>query len=154
MRCRCCTRTWHTRHNRWHGRLPHGAQRSATLSRYRTGSDGNITDWWSAQIAYAYLDAKYEKTDDQWAAGRSVAYMPKHNLSIWNKFRIYQDPDYGRVHFGIGLKTWSKAHGTWRNPAVTDSNPYGRNTDWNPGYALVDMGIFWENQLRNGKKLK
>jgi len=37
---------------------------------------------------------------------------------------------------------------------VTDSNPYGRNTDWNPGYALVDMGIFWENQLRNGKKLK
>src|SRR5690606_33752843 len=86
--------------------------------------------------------------------GRDMAYMPKHSLSIWNKFRLHQSADYGRLDFGVGVKAWSKSHGTWRNPAVTASNPYGRDTDCNPGYALVDIGLFWENQLRDGKRLK
>lgn len=125
-----------------------GLQRSQGVEIELTGI---FTNWWNAQLAYAYLDTEYVKTDDQWALGRSMANMPRHNISLWNKFKLHQSAEYGRFDFGVGLKAWSKSHSTWRNPAT---HIRGTGTDYNPGYGIVDLAFFWENKLKNGKLVK
>ncbi|SAI33345.1 siderophore receptor [Bordetella ansorpii] len=115
---------------------------------------GMMTDWWAAAVSYSYLDTEYRKTDDEWSRGRSKAYTPKHSLSLWNKVRVYNHADRGRVHVGLGWRVWSKSHGTWRDPATAPGYHPDTRTDWNPGYGLVDLGLFYENQLANGMQLK
>lgn len=115
---------------------------------------GKITDWWATAMSYSYLDTEYRKTDDPWSRGRSKAYTPKHSLSLWNKFRVYNDPNQGRAYVGLGWRLWSKSHGTWRDPASAPGYNPGTRTDRNPGYGLVDLGLFYENQLANGSQLK
>jgi len=115
---------------------------------------GMVTDWWSAALSYSYLDTEYRKTDDAWSRGRTKAYTPRHSLSLWNKFRVYNDADYGRAYVGVGMRAWSKSHGNWRDPASAPAYNPNTRTDWNPGYGLVDLGLFYENQLANGMGLK
>ncbi|AWP77218.1 TonB-dependent siderophore receptor [Bordetella bronchiseptica] len=115
---------------------------------------GLITDWWAASLSYAYLKTEYVDTEDPFSQGRSKPNMPAHNLALWNKFRVYQDPVYGTAHVAVGLRAWSKSHNAWRDPAVgTYYNPYSR-TDYNPGYGIVDVGVFYANTLANGMDLK
>ncbi|GAA4323556.1 TonB-dependent receptor [Pigmentiphaga soli] len=125
-----------------------GLQRSQGIELELTGA---LTDWWSAQLAYAYLDTEYVRTDDPWAAGRSMAFMPRHSLSLWNKFRLHQSDAYGRFDMGLGLRAWSKSHNAWRSAAA---HMRGTDTDWNPGYGIVDLAFFWEKRLAGGKNLK
>lgn len=115
---------------------------------------GLLTDWWAASLSYAYLKTEYVDTADPYAQGRSKPNMPAHNLALWNKFRVYQDPDYGTAHVAVGLRAWSKSHNAWRDPNVgTYYNPYSR-TDYNPGYGIVDLALFYNNTLANGMDLK
>jgi len=115
---------------------------------------GMLTDWWSAALSYSYLDTEYRKTDDPLARGRTKAYTPRHSVSLWNKFRVYNHSNYGRAYVGVGMRAWSKSHGNWRDPASAPAyNPDSR-TDWNPGYGLVDLGLFYDNELANGMGLK
>jgi len=125
-----------------------GLQRSQGIELELTG---NITDWWSAQIAYAYLHTQYVKTDNLWNLGRDMANMPRHNVSLWNKFRLHQSADVGRLDLGVGVKAWSKSHNAWRNPTT---HMRGTSADWNPGYAIVDLALFWEKPLGRGKRIK
>ena len=110
---------------------------------------GAITEWWNAQISYAYLDTEVVESDDPYALGRSLSYMPKQNVSLWNKFRLVETQNMGVLSLGLGLTAWSKSHGTW-GPADAD----GDMTSWNPGYALVDLGLFLEDVQWQGQNLK
>jgi len=112
---------------------------------------GNITDWWSAQLAYAYVHTEYVKTDNRWNLGRDMANMPRHNVSLWNKLRLHQSGNVGRVDLGVGVKAWSKSHNAWRNPTT---HMRGTSTDWNPGYGIVDLALFWEKPLGSGRRIK
>jgi len=115
---------------------------------------GMITDWWAASLSYAYLKTEYVDTEDPFSRGRSKPNMPEHNLALWNKFRVYNDADYGTAHVAVGLRAWSKSHNAWRDPSVgTYYNP-GSRTDYNPGYGIVDVGVFYQNALANGMDLK
>jgi len=115
---------------------------------------GMLTDWWAASLSYAYLKTEYVDTEDPFSKGRSKPNLPEHNLSLWNKFRVYRDPRYGTGYVGVGLRAWSESHGSWRDPAAgTYYNP-GSRTDWNPGYGIVDLAFFYDNTLANGMELK
>jgi len=105
---------------------------------------GEITHWWSAQLAYSYTWAEYVETDDVWARGRSLANMPVHSLALWNKFLLHQDAALGDLSLGLGLRAWSKVHNAWRDPA---SHMRATRSDWNPGYGLVDLGLYWDKRL-------
>jgi iron complex outermembrane receptor protein len=105
---------------------------------------GQIRDGWVAQIGYSYTGTEYVNTENEFARGRSVEYTPRHNLAVWNKFRLHRSESVGEVNLGVGLKVWSEAHGTW--------SAAGANR--NPGYGLVDMGLFWDKALSGGKQLK
>lgn len=109
---------------------------------------GQITEGWIAQIGYSYTDAKYLETSTAANLGRTVEYTPKHNLSVWNKFRVHRSAELGEFNLGFGLRAWSKAHGTWSGNAALSA------TNWNPGYGLVDLALFWDKPLASGKKLK
>ncbi|RIX78641.1 TonB-dependent siderophore receptor [Acidovorax cavernicola] len=109
---------------------------------------GQITDGWTAQIGYSYTDAKYLETSTRANIGRTVEYTPKHNLSVWNKFRVHRSAELGEFHLGLGLRAWSKAHSAWTGNAARAT------TNWNPGYGLVDLAFFWDKPLAGGKKLK
>ncbi|WP_170235472.1 TonB-dependent siderophore receptor [Verticiella sediminum] len=110
---------------------------------------GQIMDGWVAQLGYSYTQAKYLRTDSVAALGNSVEYTPRHNLSIWNKFRLYRAPGVGEVSLGLGLRAWSRVHSPWSGG--TDSPP---TANWNPGYGLVDLGLYWDKPIGHDKQLK
>lgn len=105
---------------------------------------GQVMDGWVAQIGYSYTATEYVDTENDFARGRSIEYTPRHNLAVWNKFRVHRSAENGEFNLGLGLKAWSKAHGTW---SATGAN-------WNAGYGLVDLGLFWDKPLTGGKQLK
>lgn len=105
---------------------------------------GQILTNWMAHMGYAFTDTKYVDTDNEFAQGRSVEYTPHHSLSIWNKFRLHRSAQLGEFNLGLGLKAWSKTHDSW-----TDTG-----TDWNLGYGLVDLGMFWNKDVAVNKELK
>ncbi len=106
---------------------------------------GQILEWWTASIGYSYMKTKVVETNDLANKGRTLPYQPNHSLSLWNKVRVYQGDDYGTVSIGSGVRTYSKVHNGF--DAAGD-------TAWNPGYTLVDAGIFWTKMLDNGSDLR
>ncbi|WP_147282949.1 TonB-dependent siderophore receptor [Pseudorhodoferax soli] len=108
---------------------------------------GQILDGWIAQVGYSYTQAKYKDHANAVYVGRTVEYTPRHNLVLWNKFRVHRSDAAGEFHVGAGLKAWSKVHGTW------SGTPDAPAASWGAGYGLVDAGLFWEKSLDAGRKL-
>ncbi|MGO1708901.1 MAG: TonB-dependent receptor domain-containing protein [Oleiphilaceae bacterium] len=105
---------------------------------------GQLMDGWVAQVGYSFTDTKYVDTDNEFAEGRSVKYTPRHSLALWNKFRVHRSASLGEFNLGLGMRAWSETHDSW-----TDTG-----TNWNPGYGLVDLGVFWDKDLSASKRLK
>lgn len=101
-----------------------GAQRSKG---FEFGASGNITEDWSFIAAYAYQDGKFTKPISATVlAGSWLANLPKHNISVWNRYDI---TDWFGV--GIGVLHQSKRF------AATD------NLVTLPGFTRVDAGLFF-----------
>lgn len=102
-----------------------GAQRSKG---FELGTSGNITPDWSMVVAYAYTDGKFTKPISATVpAGAWLANLPKHNLSVWNRYDILD-------WLGVGLGV---IHQT-RRFAATD------NLVTLPGFTRVDAAVFFD----------
>ncbi len=102
-----------------------GAQRSKG---FELGASGSITPDWSMVVAYAYTDGKFTKpTSATVPAGAWLANLPKHSLSVWNRYDIL---DWLGVGIGIIHQT--------RRFAATD------NLATLPGFTRVDAAVFFE----------
>ncbi len=71
------------------------AQRTKGLE---LGVNGNVTRAWSVAGGYAYQDGEITRSISATAqAGASLAQLPKHSLSLWNRYDVY-----GRLAAGLG----------------------------------------------------
>ncbi|MGE0796725.1 MAG: TonB-dependent siderophore receptor [Lautropia sp.] len=109
---------------------------------------GQITERWVAQIGYSYTRAKYLRHETAAYVGRTVEYTPRHNLSVWNRFNVYQNDRIGRFNLGLGVRAWSEVHGTW------SGNASDATANVNPGYGLVDLGLTWDRRLSGQRDLR
>lgn len=57
---------------------------------------GQITDQWSINTGYTYLDGKVERADDSGNSGNRTRQTPQYTASIWNRYEVSDA-------FGLGL---------------------------------------------------
>ena len=86
---------------------------------------GHVTRQWQAVFGYAYTTAKILSATTAGPAGRQVAQVPRHQLSMWN--RVDLSP---RIGVGLGLYHQSRAFATISNAVAL------------PGYNRVDAALF------------
>ncbi len=102
-----------------------GAQRSKG---FEFGASGSITPDWSVIVAYAYQNGRFTKPISATVpAGAWLANLPRHNLSVWNRYDILD-------WLGVGLGV---IHQT-RRFAATD------NLVALPGFTRVDAALFFD----------
>ncbi len=101
-----------------------GEQRSKG---FELGLSGRITPQWQTSLGYAYTDAEITQTTTAATAGRKVAQVPRHQLSLWNRYDIS-----GRFGVGVGVYHQAKQFATISN--LTEL----------PAYTRVDAALFVE----------
>ncbi len=102
-----------------------GAQRSRGLE---FGASGNITPDWSMVVAYAYTEGEFTKPISTTVpAGAWLANLPRHNISVWNRYDIL---DWLGVGLGIIHQT--------KRFAATD------NLVTLPGFTRLDAALFFD----------
>ena len=101
-----------------------GEQRS---SGYEIGLTGRITPKWQIALGYADTKAEIRTTTSAAPAGRKIGQVPKHQLSVWNRF----DPSE-RLGLGIGIYSQSGQFTTISNATRL------------PGYTRVDAAVFFK----------
>lgn len=89
------------------------------------GLMGRITPHWSVMGGYGYTDAKITKDIDGAQDGAIVAQVPKHTVSVWNRYDFTS-------YFGLGLGV------------VHRSSIYASvdNTVLLPSYTRLDAAVF------------
>lgn len=87
---------------------------------------GSITEKWQANIGYTYLDGEIRNTTSAAPAGTRLEQLPKHQISIWNRFQLTEQ-------FGIGLG------------AIYQDEQFASvsNTVELPDYWRVDAAAYW-----------
>jgi iron complex outermembrane recepter protein len=95
---------------------------------------GNITSWWSASVGYSYLKAEVKQTNDLPNLGKQLPYIPQHALTLWNRFKLHEWGNGSTVATGVGVKMYDRVH---------NSYDAAGQTDWNPAYELVNLGLFY-----------
>jgi catecholate siderophore receptor len=103
--------------------LQTGSQRSKG---FEIGLNGTVTKAWTASAGYAYQDATIRSTTTAAVAGATVAQVPKHSLSLWNKYQIAS-----KLAVGVGVIRRSDVFATVDNSVTL------------PGYTRVDAGIYY-----------
>lgn len=101
-----------------------GAQRSRGLE---LGLERSITSRWLVSAGYTLQNAQIIRTTTAAPAGREVPLVPRHGLSLWNRYNATK-----ALGFGLGLIARSKSYATISN-AVTL-----------PGYTRVDAAVFYK----------
>lgn len=101
-----------------------GEQRSKGLE---VGLTGRLRDNWQVSAGYTLQDAEITETTSAAPAGRDVAQVPRHQVSVWNRYDISD-----RVGFGAGLYHQSKSFASISN-AVTL-----------PSYTRVDAAVYYK----------
>ncbi len=99
-----------------------GAQRSKGFELSLTGK---IMPQWQAALGYGYTDAKISETTSSAPAGRRVAQVPRHQLSLWNRYDIDN-----RIGFGMGVYHQSRSFTSISNAVEL------------PSYTRVDAAVF------------
>ncbi len=99
-----------------------GQQRSTGIE---VGLTGRITPQWQMSVGYGYTDAEITQTTTAAPAGRRVAQVPRHQLSLWNRYDFSE-----RFGVGLGLYHQSKQFATISN--LTEL----------PAYTRVDAALF------------
>lgn len=101
-----------------------GAQRT---SGFEFGLTGRVTEKWQTAIGYANTKAEISETTSAAPAGRKVAQVPRHQLSLWNRYDVTD-----RMGLGVGLYRQSKQFTTISN------------TTFLPSYTRLDAAIFFK----------
>ena len=99
-----------------------GASRTRGLE---LGVAGYVTDQWQVMGGYAFQDAVIAKTTTAARAGSKVALVPKHSISIWNRYDITE-------MWGLGLGVINQSD---QYAAVDDAVKL-------PGFTRADGAIF------------
>jgi len=110
---------------------PNDPTRIVQTGRQRTngfefGLGGSLTETWTATAGYAYQDAHILSATTAAAAGATVAQVPRHSFSLWNKYRLSK-----QLSVGVGLVRRSGIF------AAID------NTVRLPAYTEVDAAIYY-----------
>jgi catecholate siderophore receptor len=100
-----------------------GKQRSRGLE---IGLERSVGARWQISAGYALQDAEITKTTSAAPAGRKVPLVPRHQVSLWNRYNLTK-----QVGVGFGLVARSKAFASISN-AVTL-----------PGYTRVDAAAYY-----------
>jgi catecholate siderophore receptor len=96
-----------------------GEQRSEGVE---LGVSGAITPDWELIAGYAYQDAEITRTTSAAPNGRNVALVPKHQVSLWNTYRltpmwrvglgvIHQDEVYASISNAVTLPSFTRVDG-------------------------------------------
>jgi catecholate siderophore receptor len=101
-----------------------GAQRSHGIE---FGLTGRITPKWQTSIGYAITEAEITATTAAAPTGRRVAQVPRHQLSIWNRYDVTK-----RFGLGLGLYHQAKSFATISN--ITQL----------PAYTRLDAALFYK----------
>lgn len=99
-----------------------GAQRSQG---FELGLTGKLTKRWQTSLGYANTSAEVTTTTSAAPAGRQIAQVPRHQLSLWNRYQLID-----RLGVGMGVYHQSDSFTSLSN-AVTL-----------PGYTRVDLAVF------------
>ena len=100
------------------------AQRTKGLE---VGLNGNLTPAWSMAGGYAYQDGEITRSISATAqAGATLAQLPKHSLSLWNKYDVTS-----RFAAAVGV--------IYRSDAFTSTD----NTIVLPSWTRVDAAIYY-----------
>ena len=101
-----------------------GSQRS---SGFELGVSGRITPAWQTSIGYAYTKAEVTGRTVAAPVGRSIAQVPRHQVSLWNRYDVSD-------HFGLGLGVYHQA-----KSFTTISNLVQL-----PAYTRIDAAVFFK----------
>lgn len=95
-------------------------QTGSTRSRgVELGMTGNITPAWQVTGGYAYQDAYINSDTNAARAGTQVALVPRHSVSLWNKYQmtpawaaglgvIYQDDSFAAINNQVTLPAFTR----------------------------------------------
>ena len=101
-----------------------GAQRSRGIE---LGLERNITNRWQVSAGYALQSAKITETTTAAPAGRRVALVPRHSLSLWSRYDF--NPTFGA---GLGLIARSRSFASISNQVAL------------PAYARADAAFYYK----------
>jgi catecholate siderophore receptor len=108
--------------------LQTGSQRSEG---FEVGLAGAVTEAWTISAGYSYQHAYIRSATTAARAGATVAQVPRHSFSLWNKYRLTS-----KLSVGIGLV------GRTRTYAAID------DTVTLPGYSDVEAALFYASDDR------
>ncbi len=94
---------------------------------FEFGLTGRVTDNWQVAIGYANTKAEITSTTSAAPVGRKVAQVPRHQLSLWNRFDV--TPKLG---IGAGLYHQSRQFATISNAVVL------------PAFTRLDAALFYK----------
>jgi catecholate siderophore receptor len=98
---------------------------------------GHLTPAWSVAGGYAYTDARFvADTSDTLRAGAAVAQVPKHSLSLWNRYDF--TPQWGA---GLGAIYRTKSFAT-NEQVATKTSPMPNVVL--PGYLRFDAALYYK----------
>ena len=101
-----------------------GAQRSKGLE---LGLERSVTSHWLISAGYAWQKAKITKTTTAAPAGRETPLVPRHSLSLWNRYNFARG-----IGVGLGVIGRSKSYASISNAVRL------------PGYVRVDGALFYK----------
>jgi len=101
-----------------------GAQRSRGLE---LGLERSVTDDWQISAGYSWQKAEIVETTSAAPAGRTVPLVPRHSLSLWNRYAVTK-----QLGVGLGLIARSKSYASISNSVKL------------PRYARVDAALFYK----------
>ena len=87
---------------------------------------GSIVPKWTASLGYAYQNAYISSATTAARAGATVAQVPKHNFSFWNKIELRP-----KLSVGLGVVQRSDIFATVDNTVTL------------PGYTRADAALFY-----------
>ncbi len=104
---------------------------------FEFGATGSFVPRWNMIAAYAYQDGKITRSLSATApAGAVLANLPKHSLSLWNRYDLSS-----RFGAGLGL--------IYRSDLFTATD----NSVVLPSYVRVDAAAYWALSARFGAQL-
>ncbi|MGC3985688.1 MAG: TonB-dependent siderophore receptor [Pseudorhodoferax sp.] len=109
---------------------------------FELGVSGNITPVWSVAGGYTYSDARYAAdTTTAVSDGRAVGQVPRHTLSLWNRYDF--TPAWGA---GLGVIHRTKSFASNEQAAAA------ANVEL-PGYTRFDAAVFFKVNKNLGVQL-